>query len=191
MTRWRQCTRPYPNAHTLVTPNVAAYREVSALLTKNADLPPGGDDYEWPAVTHDELATATIRVVAAPDPGAAGDDDYRVELEHAWLDLYGWEKSRPAEVFGLLVNRLPGGDLDLSFDELGGAERYNLPGGSFRVDLGNEFVWGALLGLDIPLSQSKLWGLHLGGRYVDLEADSNGKLDINPLILEAGFFRRF
>jgi lysophospholipase L1-like esterase len=119
----------YANAETLVVPNVASYREVSATLTKNPTLPGGAADYEWPALTHEDLATTTIRVAAAPEPGAAGDDDYHVELDYAWLDLYGWEKQRPPEVLNLRVGRTPDGTLDVSFDALAGAQRYNLYSG--------------------------------------------------------------
>jgi len=116
----------YPEARTLVIPNPAIYREVSATLSKNPVLPPGASAYEWPSLTHEELATTTVRVASAPDPGAAGDDDYRVELDYAWLDLYGWEKSRPAEVAGLRLARSVNGTLTASFDTLDGAQRYNL-----------------------------------------------------------------
>jgi len=123
----------YPSARTLVVPNVPAYREVSAMLTKNPLLPPGASDYEWPALTHEELGTTAVRVVAAPDPGGAGDDLYEVELDHAWLDLYGWEKPRPPEAKNLRVARMPDGTLDLSFDTVAGAQRYNLYAGRLSV----------------------------------------------------------
>ncbi len=128
----------YPNAETLVVPNVTDYREVSATLTKNPILPAGAADYEWPALTHEDLATTAIRVAAAPEPGAAGDDDYRVELDYAWLDLYGWEKERPPQVQNLRLGRIPDGTLDASFDALAGAQRYNLYAGRLStVGAGN------------------------------------------------------
>jgi hypothetical protein len=133
----------YLTAQTLVVPDVLSYREVSATLTKNPTLPPGASDYEWPAVTHDELATTAIRVAAAPDPGAAGDDAYRVELDYAWLDLYGWEKDRPAEVENLLVNLLGDGTLDVSFDAVTDAQRYNLYAGRLSSLSGGVYDHGA------------------------------------------------
>lgn len=123
----------YPTAKTLVVPNVPNYREVSATLTKNPSLQPGAADYEWPAVTRQDLATTTIRVAAAPEPGAAGDDDYRVELDHAWLDLYGWEKPRPPAVQELRVERSSDGTLEFSFESLVGAQRYNLYAGRIQT----------------------------------------------------------
>jgi hypothetical protein len=120
----------YPGAVVLAIPDVPSYREVSALLTKNPVLPPGASDYEWPPVTHQELASAVVRVASAPVAATAGNDAYEVELDAAWLDLYGWEKERPGEVTGLLAARLADGTLRASFDELPGAARYNLYFGS-------------------------------------------------------------
>jgi lysophospholipase L1-like esterase len=116
----------YPDARTLVVPNPATYREVSATLSKNPVLEAGAAQYAWPSLTHEELASTTVRVIAAPDPGAAGDDDYRVELDYAWLDLYGWEKPRPSEVTGLSLSRATDGTIVAAFDALVGAQRYNL-----------------------------------------------------------------
>ena len=96
-------------------------------------LPPGASDYEWPSLTHRELATTAVRVVAAPDPGGAGDDVYEVELDHAWLDLYGWEKPRPPEAGDLRVAELPDGTLEVSFDTVAGSQRYNLYAGRLSV----------------------------------------------------------
>jgi hypothetical protein len=115
----------YPTARVLAVPDVTVDREVSATLTKNPVISPGGDEYLWPAITAADLATTAFRVVSAPVAGTPGDDDYTVELDAAWLDLYGWEKTRPAEVTGLQV-RMAGGDLDLQFDALPGAQRYNV-----------------------------------------------------------------
>jgi hypothetical protein len=133
----------YPGARTLVVPNVPAFREVSAMLTKNPTLPGGASDYEWPAVTHDELATTAVRVAAAPDPGAAGDDAYRVELDHAWLDLYGWEKARPPEVEHLRGGRFTDGTLEVTFDALAPAQRYNLYSGRLSGLAGGDYDHGA------------------------------------------------
>jgi hypothetical protein len=77
-------------------------------------------------VTHEELATTTVRVAAAPVAATPGNDGYQVELDYAWLDLYGWEKPRPAEVAELRVDRLADGTLELSFEPLAGAQRYNV-----------------------------------------------------------------
>jgi len=116
----------YGNAKLLVRPNVGSYREVAATLTKNPVLPAGADDYQWPALTHEELATTAIRVAAAPVAATPGNDAYQVELDAAWIDLYGWEKPRPQEAGGLRVRRLADGSLEVSFDEVPGAQRYNL-----------------------------------------------------------------
>ncbi len=129
----------YPTARVLALPDVASYRDVSALLSKNPTLAPGAAEYEWPAITHPELATTAIRVVSAPVAGTPGDDGYQIELDHAWLDLYGWEKPRPPEVVGIKVDRPGDGSLEVSFDEVPGAQRYNLyfgrpetlPGGAY------------------------------------------------------------
>src|SRR5262249_10265843 len=53
-----------PAEKLLVRPNVATLREVTATLTKNPVLPPGSGEYQWPALTHEDLAT-TIRVASA------------------------------------------------------------------------------------------------------------------------------
>jgi hypothetical protein len=125
----------YPDAKLLAVPNVASLREVTGMLTKNPTLPAGATEYQWPAVTHSELATATIRVASAPVAGSAGNDNYQVQLESAWLDLYGWEKPRPPEVSGtggggggqaMTVDKLPDGSLLVTFDVVPGAQRYNL-----------------------------------------------------------------
>lgn len=116
----------YPAARTLALPDVATWREVSATLSKNPVLPAGAADYDWPALTHQDLATAAIRVVSAPVAATPGNDDYRVELDAAWIDLYGWDVPRPAEVGGVAIDRLSDGTLQVTFDALPGAQRYNL-----------------------------------------------------------------
>ncbi len=116
----------YSGAKLLVLPNVNSFRDVSATLTKNPILPAGSPDYEWPAVTHEDLSTATIRIVSAPVSHTSGNDNYQIEIDAAWLDLYGWEKPRPPEVQNLEVNRLSDGTLEVSFDPLSGTQRYNL-----------------------------------------------------------------
>ena len=135
----------YPAARLLAVPGVAAWREVSATLGKDPLLPPGASDYEWPAVSHDDLATATLRVAAAPVAGTAGNESWEIELESAWLDLYGWEATRPAEVSGLLVTPLAGGDLRLTFDALDGAERYNVYFGTLAAARAGAYDHGGAL----------------------------------------------
>ena len=115
----------YPNESLLALPNLAALREVSATLTKNPVLNPGAGEYDWPAINANDLATTAIRVVAAPVANTAG-DTYKVELDAAWLDVYGWQKQRPGEVDALTIGRELNGTLDLSFSSLPGAQRYNL-----------------------------------------------------------------
>jgi len=116
----------FPNAEVLVMPDVPAYREVSATLTKNPVLPAGAAEYEWPPLSHADLATTTFRVAAAPVAGTPGNDGYQIEVDSVWLDLYGWEKTRPAAVEGVEVDRLTDGRLAVSFTALPGAARYNL-----------------------------------------------------------------
>jgi lysophospholipase L1-like esterase len=133
----------YPNAETLVVPQVPAFRDVSATLSKNPELPAGSSEYLWPSLTHEELATTTIRVASAPEPGAQGDDDYRVDLDYAWLDLYGWEEPRPIEVRDLRMGRLGDGTLLLSFEPLAGAERYNVYQGRLQAARAGAYDHGA------------------------------------------------
>jgi hypothetical protein len=116
---------------------------VSALLTKDPTLPGGASDYEWPPVTHEELATTTVRVAAAPVAATVGNDAYQVELDYAWLDLYGWEKSRPPEVESLRIDRLSDGTLEVSFDPVAGAQRYNLYFGAVAAVRLGEYDHGA------------------------------------------------
>ena len=91
----------YPEARLLVSPQVANYRDVSSTLSKDPVVDPGGDGYLWPALTHEDLSTTAMRVVSAPVGPTAGPDG-RVEVDAVWLDLYGWERPRPAEVQGLV-----------------------------------------------------------------------------------------
>ena len=116
----------FPDAKLLVVPNVGSYRTVSATLTKNPIIAPDGTHYEWPAITLGELGTTEIRVAAAPVASSPG-DDYEVLVDAVWLDVYGTAKPRPEEITGLVVERdAPTGDLVLTFDELTGAELYNV-----------------------------------------------------------------
>jgi lysophospholipase L1-like esterase len=127
----------YPMEKLLALPNVATLREVTATLTKNPTLAGGAAEYQWPSMTQSDLATTTIRVASAPVAGTAGNDNYQVQLEAAWLDLYGWEKPRPPEISGsggggggggeaMTVDQLPDGSLVVTFDAVPGAQRYNL-----------------------------------------------------------------
>jgi hypothetical protein len=132
----------YPTEKLLALPNVAAPRDVSATLTKNPVLAGGAGDYDWPPLTRAELGTTTFRVAAAPVANTAGNDLYQVELDVAWLDVYGWQKPRPAEVSGLLVGRQPDGTLALSFDALAGAQRYNVYFGRLATMRGGSYDHG-------------------------------------------------
>ena len=116
----------YPEAALLVLPEVPQYRQVSATLSTNPILPPGGEEYSWPSLTMNEIATTAIRVVAAPVAATPGNDAYSVKIDTAWLDLYGWEKPRPGEVANLNVDLEPDGTLVLNFAAIPGAQRYNL-----------------------------------------------------------------
>jgi lysophospholipase L1-like esterase len=116
----------YPTEKLLALPNVVSLREVSSTLTKNPVLVAGSGEYDWPAITRGDLATTVFRVASAPVANSAGNDLYEVELDAAWLDLYGWQKTRPAEVAHLEELRLADGTIEFSFDALGSAQRYNL-----------------------------------------------------------------
>ena len=116
----------YPAEKLLARPNVASYREASATLTKNPVLPAGASDYQWPPVGQADLLTTEIRVASAPVAATSGNDAYLVELDAAWLDLYGWQAPRPAEVANVEVSRLADGTIEVAFDPLAGAQRYNL-----------------------------------------------------------------
>ncbi|ANM31853.1 hypothetical protein ABI59_23280 [Acidobacteria bacterium Mor1] len=129
----------YPNAQLMVVPNAASPREVSSTLIKNPEIQ--GNDYVWPTVTHEELAATQVRVLSAPVANTPGNDNYQVELDAAWIDLYGWEKPRPDEVQGLRVDFRADGAMLVSFDPLAGADRYNLYFG--RVDALGAYDHGA------------------------------------------------
>ncbi len=116
----------FPSAVVLAVPNVAAPREVTATLTKNPVIAPGGGRYDWPAIDHDDLVTTVVRVAAAALAPGPVSDSYTVEVDHAWIDLWGWEAARPAEVTGVRVDPAPGGAIDISFDPVAGAQRYNV-----------------------------------------------------------------
>jgi len=134
-------TPSFTTNEVLVVPNPATYREASATLTKNPTLPGGSAEYAWPAVTHDELATTEIRVAATPL--ATSCSGCTVEVDYAWLDLYGWEKPRPAEVQDLRVGRLADGTLEVSFEPVAGATRYNLYFGRLATTRAGSYDHGA------------------------------------------------
>jgi hypothetical protein len=115
----------YPTEKVLALPNVASLREVSSTLTKNPVLAGGAGDYDWPAISRADLATTVFRVASAPVANTAG-DLYEVELDAAWLDVYGWQKPRPPEVAHLEALRLVDGTIEFSFDALGSAQTYDL-----------------------------------------------------------------
>ena len=127
----------------LVLPNVASAREVSATLTKNPILLPGATDYEWPAVHQSDLSTTAIRVASAPVAATGGNDAYSVRLDAGWLDIYGWQKPRPPEVENQRVGRLQDGGVEVSFDSLPGAQRYNLYVGRLSTVRSGSYDHGA------------------------------------------------
>jgi hypothetical protein len=111
----------------------------------------------------------TIRVVSAPVAATPGNDFYSVELDTVWVDLYGRELQRPPEVDNLIMVENPDGSLDLSFDAVADADRYNLyvgrltalpggydhgpaaPAGPFCA-LATEDLGGGRLGATLPSS---------------------------------------
>ncbi len=79
-----------------------------------------------------------------------------------------------------------------------GSANFNLGNGiTVNRELDGGFGFGAMLGVDIGFGATQLWGLHLGARITDLDADVNnngqelGEVKIDPLQFEAGFRRRF
>jgi hypothetical protein len=133
----------YPDARLLVLPHVASYREASALVTTNPVLDPGAANYRWPALTHEDLATLEVRVVAAPLEGGAVGSSGRVEVDAFWLDLYGWEAERPVEAANLRVDTLADGTVEVSFDPVPGADRYNLYWGTLDAIATGAYDHGA------------------------------------------------
>jgi hypothetical protein len=133
----------YPAARVLALPNVAVWRTVTASFTKDPLLPPGSSRYAWPAVRADELATSAVRVVAAPVAGTPGNDAYSILLDAAWVDLYGWQRPRPAEVSNLRLAGLADGTLELSFAPVAGAARYNAYAGDLGALRGGVYDHGA------------------------------------------------
>ena len=116
----------YANALLLAVPAPGSFREVTATLTNNPLLVGGATEYDWPSFTSMDLGSVEMRVAAAVVAGSAGNDNWTVELDAVWLDLYGSEKPRPDEVQQLRMEKQGGGDLALTFDVLPGAARYNL-----------------------------------------------------------------
>ncbi|HXI03391.1 MAG TPA: SGNH/GDSL hydrolase family protein [Candidatus Saccharimonadales bacterium] len=136
----------YPTEALLALPNVPSLREVSATLSKDPVVNAAGNGYDWPPLTRQDLATTQIRVVSAPVAGTAGNDAYTVDLDGAYLDLYGWEKPRPPEITGVDARMVTGGTLEISFDEAPGAQRYNLYAGSLPLPGGYDHGSGAPAG---------------------------------------------
>ncbi len=122
----------YPEMKLLVVPNVPEWRDVSATLTKNPVVAEDGTHYEWPPLTREEIGTTEVRVVAAPVANTPG-DDFRVVVDAVWLDVYGRRKERPPEVTNVTVEKEDGGGLAVTFDELAGADRYDVYFGSLAV----------------------------------------------------------
>jgi hypothetical protein len=57
----------------------------------------------------------------------------------------------------------------------------------FNAAFSGEFIYGAQLGLDLPLRNGP-WGFHTGLRWFKLEQDTDaGDLEVDPLIFELGF----
>ncbi len=72
-----------------------------------------------------------------------------------------------------------------------GSSSFTALGESHSRSFGDDFLIGAQLGIDVLFGGGP-WGLHLGGRFMDLTVgDDEEELDVNPLIWELGFFRNF
>lgn len=57
----------------------------------------------------------------------------------------------------------------------------------FHAAFDGKFIYGAQLGLDLPLRNGP-WGFHTGLRWFNLEQDTDaGDLEVDPLIFEIGF----
>lgn len=122
----------YSAVPVLVTPNVSSFRVASASLLKNPVLSTDGRGYDWPALTRTELGQSQIRVVSAPVARTAG-DSFDVQVDAAWLDIYGTIKPRPAEVKNLMLGRGTGASLVLTFDVLMNSEIYNIYAGTLSA----------------------------------------------------------
>ncbi len=119
-----------------------------------------------------------------------GGMDSRVEYDTCCVWEMGEESiSFLSLTFGPNIHLTPGRKADLYFGpfvglvSIGGAS-FGLPSKNIRIDLGDEIAIGLLLGLDIPLGGSRVWGLHLGARYYEVD-------EANPFLPEVGIFRRF
>ena len=108
----------YGDARLLVAPNVGPSREVSATLTGNPVLPPGAGEYEWPALTHADLANATLRVAAV----SVGIKDGEAMLDLSYQEDAGADvdmnivmtgEGKFVEIQGT-AEKIPFGDADLT-----------------------------------------------------------------------------
>lgn len=140
----------------------------------------------------------------------------RVGLEGTviWADLDSsfildinaeWERDTDSSstlmfLFGPNFHLTPGKPVDFYIGlfaglvDIGGAS-YTALGESFSRDFDDDFAFGGQIGLDFAFGSSD-WGLHLGGRYIDLSVDvgggqDGGSIDLNPLIFELGLFKDF
>ena len=78
-----------------------------------------------------------------------------------------------------------------------GDSTFNVLGETHSREFDTDVLFGAQLGLDISFGDD--WGLHLGARYMDLAVDveydeiegNEIEMDLNPILLEVGFFKNF
>lgn len=121
------------------------------------------------------------------------DAKFEFDLDNDW-DMDDQNVSYLAITLGANIHLTPSSRTDfyigpfVGFADLGSAT-FSTLGETTEVTFGDEFLFGALLGLDIPFGGD--WGLHLGVRWMDFSVEAGDDVDINPLVGEVGFFWSF
>lgn len=123
------------------------------------------------------------------------DTSLKFDLDNDW-EMADDEASFLAVTFGPNFHLSPNSKVDfyvgpfIGFAEVDDTS-YRVLGETQNRTFGDDFLVGALLGLDIPFG-SKDWGLHLGARFMDFAVDgTDGEFAIDPLTTEFGFFWSF
>ena len=64
--------------------------------------------------------------------------------------------------------------------------------GTFHEEFDNALAFGASVGADAYFGEKSCWGLSLGLDYLKLEASGDRiEVDVDPLVVKAGFVYRF
>lgn len=131
----------------------------------------GGSDFEL-RITVPE---GTVRVI----------DTLGFTVVSAGLNFYFTEGDGPQFYLGPLIAQVSYANLT-----------FRIPGESLRVDVGDDFGFGAALGLDVPLG-GKGWFFSANAKYIDTVLDArptdggSEEISFDPLMLGAGFGYRF